>query len=436
MMSYVIIGGGIAGLYCAYSLHIRFGLSDIIVVEKDNRLGGRINTIHVDNQLIELGAGGVVNVQHNMFSLLSKLGISVSKGSSGRSQIITSTLSTKKITGETNPFVPTVYKIDNIINILDTDFYVIIEDLIKKLDDDMFRENARSYNLYALVEKIYGSVKADQLLYQFGYHDDFQKQNSVEALKMFEKEFRPDAKYHRVIGGMSYIIDKLTSYLKENNIKILTNTKFMDIHKITNGYNCIFDNVKKISTKNIILAVPKKALLKIPFLSVAKNKLKSISNKSLSRIYLFFPKNNNKVWFDHINDILTTNTLLSQISPINKSDGILMIYTDGQNAKTMHYLEKNNILEPEIMYHLIKLFSDIEIPKPIKIITSYYDTATHIWKPSINAYQMYYDIMQPIKNEKIFITGEAYSLNQQWCEGAVENVNDLMLLVEKNYEIS
>jgi hypothetical protein len=149
------------------------------------------------------------------------------------------------------------------------------------------------------------------------------------------------------------------------------------------------------------------------------------------RIYIFFPLTNDKIWFDNINATLTTRTLLNQIIPYDKKRGILMIYCDGLSAKTWYHFSEN-ILKRELLYHLTKLFSDIDIPEPIKIYTSYHDSATHVWKPCVNPVKMYEDIVQPIDGENIFIVGEAYSLNQQWSEGAIQSVMHLMVRLGKH----
>lgn len=52
-----------------------------------------------------------------------------------------------------------------------------------------------------------------------------------------------------------------------------------------------------------------------------------------------------------------------------------------------------------------------------------------MWKPGINPDLMYEKIRQPINGENIFIVGEAYSINQQWSQGAIQSVDDLLNLI-------
>lgn len=434
MMEYIIVGGGISGLYSAYMLHKKFGIINMIVIEETGRLGGRIETLYTNGDYLELGAGGIINIQKNMQALVKELDLenNLMSGRGGRSLVIAESVSTSDYTNKDNNIVPTIYKIVDIVPIEKTDFYDIINILLDRLRDPIFYEMALTYNLYALLEKLYGFEKADQLMYQFGYHSDFYYQNSVEALDMFQREFSKNAKFQKFGNGMIQIIQKLAAYLQNNGITVRINCRCIDIAKNGNGYICFLGNGGKIEAKNIIFAIPKIQLLKINYFEKIHEKLMSVVHKPLIRIYVYFPLDNGKVWFENIKSVYTTRTLLNQIIPYNKKKGILMVYCDDLNAKTWYYFEKNNVLRRELMYHLTKLFSNINIPEPIKIYTSYHDSATHLWKPCVNPKQMYEEIVQPIRDENIFIVGEAYSLNQQWSEGAVQSVLHLMDRLEKN----
>ena len=86
-MEYTIIGGGLSGLYAGYLL-VKRGITNICIIEKNEHLGGRIHTLHLDdNVTIELGAGGIMNTHKPYLELVNELGLTVklSDGSSGRS---------------------------------------------------------------------------------------------------------------------------------------------------------------------------------------------------------------------------------------------------------------------------------------------------------------------------------------------------------------
>lgn len=452
-MSYIIIGGGISGLYCAYSLHKKLGIKDIILLEKSDRFGGRLYTKYLpDGTNLELGGSRISDGHINIINLINELGLSdkIGKGSSGRSLIEFKTLkinqesqessqeSSQKSSQESSQELLKLndslvrYQIDKITPIEKTDFYQIVDNLKNNLSNQEFYQIAINYTLHGLIEKYYGVDKSNYMRFQFGYDNDFLEQNAVDGLLMFSKMFRPSIKFHGITGGYSQVIFKLVEYLKENQVKIYLNIECLDIIKNNNQYLCITsqspqnDNQQtKFLVDNIIFAIPKMDLLKIKYLHRIKNKLNSVVHKPLMRIYAFFPLTNDHVWFENINTTLTTNTILRQIIPIDKQKGILMIYCDSLNAMTWYYLENKNLLENELTFNLRKFFDDQSIPKPTKIYTFYHDSATHVWRPTIDSYKMSPKIMKPIEEENIFIVGEAYSLIQQWAEGAVETVNRL-----------
>ena len=66
----IIIGSGISGLYIGYQL-LEKGIKDFIILEKSNRIGGRILT--KDN--LELGASIFHSKQNNIMRLIYKLGL-------------------------------------------------------------------------------------------------------------------------------------------------------------------------------------------------------------------------------------------------------------------------------------------------------------------------------------------------------------------------
>ncbi len=57
---------------------------------------------------------------------------------------------------------------------------------------------------------------------------------------------------------------------------------------------------------------------------------------------------------------------------------------------------------------------------------SYWDCGVSIWKKGVDYKKLYKDMLQPIKNEKLYIIGENYSLDQAWMEGALDTSNKIL----------
>ena len=61
----IILGGGIAGLNTAYKLQNKY--DSIALIEKNDRLGGRIYTYYNKSKHIQIeGGAGRINFKHNL----------------------------------------------------------------------------------------------------------------------------------------------------------------------------------------------------------------------------------------------------------------------------------------------------------------------------------------------------------------------------------
>lgn len=69
----VVIGGGIAGTAAAYALQ-RQGLH-VTIVEKENRIGGRIYSQIIDDQATEMGAGFISESYRNILAFIDEVGL-------------------------------------------------------------------------------------------------------------------------------------------------------------------------------------------------------------------------------------------------------------------------------------------------------------------------------------------------------------------------
>ena len=74
---YIIVGGGIGGLYANYKL-LNKGKNGLLL-EKNNHFGGRTFEMDFHGTLIKLGAGVMAEHNTNLLALLNKLNIKISK---------------------------------------------------------------------------------------------------------------------------------------------------------------------------------------------------------------------------------------------------------------------------------------------------------------------------------------------------------------------
>ena len=402
---YTIVGAGISGLFCAYKL-IQKGERNIIILEKNDYLGGRIKSYKLNNTYIEFGAG-VINGNHNkILNLIKELGLYDKL----------QTLNSPK------NFILNNTKYDNNMEIINDTFNKIIKKLTSKLANKEFLDYANKLSLYKLIKLCYGKKIAKIMVYKFGYHSDFIYQNAIDGLKMFEKDYG-SGNFYKLLGGLTQIIDRLVNYIENNNVKIITNITVSNIIKSNNGYICKTAN-RDYSCKNIIMAIPKAGLKDIPYFNNINDLLNSVKQNSHIRIYTVYPKINGSVWFENMTSY-STNDIINNIIPYNVDDGIIMYYSDNKNAKLWHKFEKMKILD-DVLHNIITNLFGQDVPRHSKLVISYKKIGTHMWKPGYNSEILYKKISKPYDNDNIFIIGEAYSNNQQWMLGALNSVDYLL----------
>jgi oxygen-dependent protoporphyrinogen oxidase len=75
MARIVIVGGGVSGLTLAYRLQQRLPAAEVVVLEREPRLGGKIGTHSRDGFRVEAGPNGFLDTNPAMFDLCRELGL-------------------------------------------------------------------------------------------------------------------------------------------------------------------------------------------------------------------------------------------------------------------------------------------------------------------------------------------------------------------------
>ncbi len=75
MTRIVIVGGGISGLTLAYRLEQRLPAAEVVVLEQQPRLGGKIDTLQRDGFRVEAGPNGFLDTNPSTLDLCRELGL-------------------------------------------------------------------------------------------------------------------------------------------------------------------------------------------------------------------------------------------------------------------------------------------------------------------------------------------------------------------------
>jgi hypothetical protein len=403
----IIIGGGVTGLNILYNLYKDKSNKKILLIEKNNYLGGRIKTYrkkinNIDYQWEE-GAARFNNKHKLLLKLIKELDL--------ENYIVDAP---SKIT-----FVPS----NNVIKekYINKNPFEYVNKIAKKIEKDNITETKKyTFKDYAIKKKIITKEDFDFVTDSFGYYSELIEMNAYDAMHLFKEGITNKLKFHGLSCGLDKIIERIYEKIKNKlNLKIVLNST---VKNIKYNKNFIIKTEKEIfNCETCILAIPKPNLLKLKILEPINNLLETIVCKPLCRIYAIYKD----IWFQNIKKT-TTNNHLRYIIPIDKKTGLIMIsYTD--NIFAEYWENKNKILP--IIKKSIKLTFNRDVDDPIFIKKSYWKCGVGYWKKNIDSNFISTKIEKPF-NIPLYICGENYSLTQGWIEGALISSNKIFDLIK------
>jgi hypothetical protein len=402
---YIIVGGGISGLFTAYKLS-QTGES-ILIVESTTRLGGRVFTKKEKGVQFECGAGRISSNHTKVMNLIKQLKLD-------------------------KQLIKLPDKIQYKVKHSRINYYSLVDELIEgsKL---YTKKYLQSINLLQLCIDVLGFETATLFKNILGYDSEFQQLNAYQALKSYNKDLFSPSEYYVMDKGLSSITDTLGMILQDkSNVTILMDTIVSDI-----GKNYIQIDTYKQYGSTIICCVPYDSLVSFPKFKEVQS-IRSVTPIPLIRIYAKYPKDKSgKVWFHNLPRTITDN-YIRQIIPIDYESGLIMIsYTDGIYADMWNNLCKQS--NKVLIDHLHREIKDVlgkEPPKPEFITNYYWSAGVHMWKPGCDVKKVYKQLLQPFPNENIYLVNEAFSLHQCWIEGALDMSYDVLELIDTNFKRS
>lgn len=426
----IIIGGGISGLYLAYRLSQN--KKKVMVFERNNYVGGRIYTYETNykssTEYLEGGAARFADIHKNVLSLINELGLNnnILEITNERIPIV------RNLTYETKEDLDKIYQVDNDEQL---DINYLLDKLLHESSkfSDFFLRNITFHNL---AQHVLSAGASKFLLDAFGYTSQLLHLNAYDAVRMFRLDFNFQNQYYMLSCGLTKLCNILQDKIKKNGGIIHLNTEFKSYKEETNLFQVTVQHMSESVTytcKNLILAIPKRFLLKLKNLHSIRNDLNAVIGHDLNKIYAIYPRNKigldkGKFWFHDLPKITTDNPL-RYIIPYNKDIGLIIIsYSDDRFARYWKQSSEKNTLEKDIHRYLQKIFPNKDIPKPIYLKGFFWKDGAHYYKIGQKSEQVYDKITKPFKSN-IYIAGECYSLKQAWMEGALESANKVLTLI-------
>lgn len=464
---FVIVGGGIGGLYTAYKLHLQYPKKTILLLEKSNYLGGRVFTYRDKYMTVEAGAGRFSDKHTKLLKLIHDLGLDSkivhASGSigyapaDGTNSIYNSFVDTpvvaksvmrktansirqySSIHGNPLPLLEsmgmTALDVSNDIPISALIAKVVLAskgELLSKLQNISFIDYAK--------QVLKNDSEVELIVDAFGYYSELVIMNAHDAIQLMDL-LGPFNKFYTMNGGLSQIIEKLVSRLDSKYVKILKNKTVSVIaldEKNSEFFFEIFikENVRPVVARVCICALPSNALKKLTISRHFAPLMKNVLCAPLCRIYSKFALDTDgDVWFKNMPK-LTTNNNLRMIIPISEKEGVIMIsYTDNKFAKYWKRIyDKYGVdgVDSRIA-KLIKESTGKDIPKPLKTRVCYWDCGVGYWGIGADSAVVSQSILKPFCDFSFYVCGEHFSEKfQQWMEGALETSEKVVADIVKN----
>jgi len=458
MYDTIVIGGGIAGIYATYQISKNNPQAKVLLIEKENRWGGRIYTYRDEYMTVEAGAGRINGSHPRTMQLIRELGLAkklrringsvVFRPADGSGDIQSSTSDAPKVVNlpESTPLSIRPV-LDNALDVALGPKLLPNAGLVLHLvvsSKAYSKEYLQNHTLEQFARKILEPEQVEYIKRSFGYYSELVIMNAYDAIKLLNS-LSPSNAFYSLEGGLDQIIDKMIERIEQNPNIVLR--KRCEVSKITDqgaGFSVVVNGNIETCVK-CICALPKKALLKLSIFKPIRSLLDAVTCGTLCRIYTHYDKEHvaptnrgkdpngpdlkgkpvvdgKKVWFHDV-DKFTTDNDLRMVIPYNSKEGTIMIsYSDNIFAdRWLKTYERGGIRAVND-----KLRSCVEdsigspIPRPKHTKVFYWDCGVGYWAVGADSHAVAEAIRQPFPGKNLFICGENYSEDgQQWMEGAL-----------------
>lgn len=420
----IILGGGLAGLYCARELLKMYPSRSVVVVEKYKMLGGRAVTFKKDIPGVgavqwEIGAGRISKSHLMVQTLLREYGL------------------------KTLPISPDLmYKKDGESPLEENFFEPSLDALLQPLTK-LPEKVLATYTLQELLVKIHGVEKTKEWMNRFPYHAEMVLYRADEALSEFTGEMKTHEGYCIVAEGLSALSEKMAEDIVQRGGIILTENEVVSIGGDSKtawvdvrvgspfGPEKGKRPIRHLKGKKLICALPVCVLKTFPIFKRVPA-MKYVTMEPLIRMYAVFPLKQGKSWFFNLPRVVTTLPI-RYILPMDKSKGSIMIsYTDSKFSRyfmKLHEKEGEEGVEKEVMKQVRTLFPEREIPDPLYFKIHEWPEGVSYWLPgTYSPQQVSKEILRPLPktHPNLYICGESFSLRQGWMEGALEHASLLL----------
>jgi len=439
MYDTIVIGGGIAGIYATYQISKNNPQAKVLLIEKENRWGGRIYTYRDEHMTVEAGAGRINGSHPRTMQLIRELGLAkklrringsvVFRPADGSGHIESSTSDAPKVVNLPESIPLSIRPVlDNALDVALGPKLLPNAGLVLHLvvsSKAYSKEYLQNHTLEQFAHQVLEPHQVQYIKRSFGYYSELVIMNAYDAIKLLNS-LSPSNAFYSLEGGLDQIIDKMIERIEQNpNIVLRKRCEASRIVDLGAGFSVTI-NGKVETCVRCICALPKKALLKLAIFKPIRPLLDAVTCGTLCRIYTHYDRpvvDGKKVWFHDV-DKFTTDNDLRMVIPYNSKEGTIMIsYSDNIFAdRWLKTYERGGIRAVND-----KLRSCVEdsmgaaVPRPKHTKVFYWDCGVGYWAVGADSHAVAEAIRQPFPGKNLFILGENNSEDgQQWMGGALK----------------
>lgn len=387
----IIIGAGIAGLYAGYKILKQKPEYNILLLEKNDKVGGRMGNEIFYGTEIEIGAG-IGRFEKDV--LLKKL----LKDFAIKNFVFTADLLDKS----KHPI-----SVMSVITRLRSEYR-------KKPVTSTFRDFA--------IEKI-GKKDYERFLVSSGY-TDYEKEDLYETLYHYGMEDNEPG-WKGIAIPWNDLLDALCKKIGVKNI--LTKQTVVKIQRTVSGGGGFEVITEKGTwkTQKVILATTIDAVNKLLNVKGKDTLYDHVKGQPFLRVYGKFIGESVAIMKEYVSKQVFVEGKLHRIIPMNHKMGVYMIvYTDNQGAVGLKKYIENTDENRRSLCHLIEKALGLQkgVLEMSAIRSFYWDIGTHYYSPLDKEERK--NFIQKIQHpcSDMWVVGECVSHNQGWVEGALESV--------------
>jgi len=396
---FIIIGGGIAGLYAAYRIKQKNTIATILILEKEDHVGGRAGT-HIFHQTpIAIGAGvGRKDKDHLLVNLLKELRIP-------NHEFQTATHYTSgleegaKLLRKQFQYLRAAFRDPRIHReFSDKPFSEFAKEILGEKEYDIFKQCAG----YTDFEQ----SDIHDVLYDYSFDDNMQSWTGISL-------------------HWSDVIESLVKKIDRSNIR-MNEPVSQILQKDTEYHNhTIITSKRRYYSKKVIIASTIDTVKRL--IPSKREMYNEICGQTFLRMYGKFTKSSARIMAQYVPSQTVVQGPIHKIIPINAEKGIHMIvYSDNKDAKKLARYRENTAENREILCNYLE--KALAIPSDTLTMTDicdyYWKIGTHYYAPLDKSYSSRSDFIKKAQRPfpNMFVVGEMISRNQGWVEGALESV--------------